>query len=66
MLAIPLLKFFRYDQCSWSWNDQKKLEELTDDAAWYLIAKSADGNLLGFSHFRFDVDEGVEVLYWYE
>lgn len=56
--------FSRYEQCSWGWHDEKKLEELTDDAAWYLIAKSNDGILLGFSHFRFDLDEGVEVLYW--
>lgn len=55
---------FRYESCSWGWSDQKKLEELTDDAAWYLIAKATDGTLLGFSHFRFDIDEGIEVLYW--
>ncbi|KAF2899300.1 hypothetical protein ILUMI_06880 [Ignelater luminosus] len=57
----------RYEQCSWGWNDSKKLEEMMDDAAWYLIAKSKDdGSLLGFSHFRFDLDEGIEVLYCYE
>lgn len=56
---------YRYDQCSWGWDDKKKLDELTDDAAWYLIAKSPDGLFLGFSHFRFDLDEGIEVLYWY-
>lgn len=64
MFSIPLQIFCRYDQCSWGWNDQKKLEELCDDAAWYLIAQGADGTPLGFSHFRFDLDEGVEVLYW--
>lgn len=57
--------FCRYEQCSWGWNDSKKLEEMMDDSAWYLIAKSKDdGSLLGFSHFRFDLDEGIEVLYW--
>ncbi|XP_045461341.1 N-alpha-acetyltransferase 40 [Harmonia axyridis] len=57
----------KYESCSWGWSDSKKLEELNDEAAWYLIAKSADnGNLLGFSHFRFDMDEGIEVLYCYE
>ncbi|KAG5899835.1 hypothetical protein JTB14_012306 [Gonioctena quinquepunctata] len=56
----------KYEQSSWGWSDEKKLSELTDEAAWYLIAKSVDGNLLGFSHFRFDVDEGIEVLYCYE
>jgi hypothetical protein len=55
----------KYEQCSWGWSDTKKMEELTDEAAWYLISQAVDGTLLGFSHFRFDVDEGMEVLYWY-
>ena len=42
------------------------MEELFDEAAWYLVAQSADKTLLGFSHFRFDIDEGLEVLYWYD
>lgn len=54
----------RYEQCSWGWNDRNKFEEMTDDSAWYLIAQSIDGSYLGFSHFRFDLDEGQEVLYW--
>lgn len=41
------------------------MEELQDEAAWYLIAQRSDGKLLGFAHFRFDLDEGIEVLYWY-
>ncbi|XP_063921638.1 N-alpha-acetyltransferase 40 [Zophobas morio] len=56
----------KYEQCSWGWNDAKKMEELFDEAAWYLVAQSADKTLLGFSHFRFDIDEGLEVLYCYE
>lgn len=55
---------FRYEQCSWGWKDSTKLEELMDEAAWYLIASSPDGTNLGFSHFRFDLDYGDEVLYW--
>lgn len=62
--SISFINHFRYEQCSWGWSDQKKKDELSDDAAWYLIAKSVEGNLLGFSHFRFDLDEGIEVLYW--
>lgn len=57
----------KYEQCSWGWNEAKKAEELYDEAARYLIVKcSNDGAYLGFSHFRFDLDEGVEVLYCYE
>ncbi|XP_065168613.1 N-alpha-acetyltransferase 40 [Atheta coriaria] len=56
----------KYESCSWGWSDGKKLEELQDEAAWYLIAQRSDGKLLGFAHFRFDLDEGIEVLYCYE
>ncbi|XP_030759538.1 N-alpha-acetyltransferase 40 [Sitophilus oryzae] len=57
----------KYEACSWNWNDTKKSEELYDEAARFLIAKSTeDGSYLGFSHFRFDMEEGIEVLYCYE
>ncbi|KAJ0173725.1 hypothetical protein K1T71_010874 [Dendrolimus kikuchii] len=53
-----------YETCAWGWNKEKKVEEMTDDAAWYLIAKEKNGTLLAFSHFRFDMDFGEPVLYW--
>lgn len=53
-----------YEQTKWGWNAQRKQKELTEPAAWYLIASDADDKLIGFSHFRFDIDYGVEVLYW--
>lgn len=56
----------KYENSQWGWCDNKKREELTDDASWYLIAESTDGTLIGFSHFRFDIDENMEVLYVYE
>lgn len=54
----------RSEQCSWGWDGDKKREEMTEDVAWYLIAKDPEGKHLGFSHFRFDMDYGDEVLYW--
>ena len=30
----------------------------------YLIAKESSGKPVGCSHFRFDLDESIEVLYW--
>ncbi|XP_012273775.1 N-alpha-acetyltransferase 40 [Orussus abietinus] len=54
-----------YEQSSWGWDLVSKKQELTEPAAWYLVASSKD-ELLGFSHFRFDIDHGVEVLYCYE
>lgn len=52
-----------YEQSKWGWNETSKHAELTDDNAWYLIATS-EGKMSGFSHFRFDLDNGMEVLYW--
>ncbi|NXI71676.1 NAA40 acetyltransferase, partial [Anseranas semipalmata] len=55
-----------YEQSEWGWKDREKREELTDDRAWYLIAREAGAGPVAFSHFRFDVECGDEVLYCYE
>jgi ribosomal protein S18 acetylase RimI-like enzyme len=41
---------------------------MTDDRAWYLIARTPEpeSKPVAFSHFRIDVDFGDEVLYCYE
>ncbi|XP_011874635.1 PREDICTED: N-alpha-acetyltransferase 40 [Vollenhovia emeryi] len=54
-----------YLRSSWSWDEAEKRAELTEETAWYLIA-SRNGHYLGFSHFRFDIDNGDVVLYCYE
>ncbi|XP_037301354.1 N-alpha-acetyltransferase 40-like [Manduca sexta] len=53
-----------YETCAWGWNRDRKVEEMTEDHAWYLIAKKKNGSPLAFSHFRFDMDFGEPVLYW--
>jgi len=53
-----------YERSSWNWNAVEKRAELTEETAWYLIA-SCNKKFLGFSHFRFDIDNGDVVLYWY-
>lgn len=51
----------------WGWNDEKKREELQDEAARYLVANSTEGNEpLGYVHIRFEVEETRPVLYVYE
>ncbi|XP_063231523.1 N-alpha-acetyltransferase 40 isoform X2 [Bacillus rossius redtenbacheri] len=55
-----------YEQCEWGWNEKAKRDEMTDEMAWYLTATASDNQLVAFSHFRFDVDYGDEVLYCYE
>lgn len=56
-----------YEECEWGWHDKKKREEMADDRARYLVATNAEtGDLLAFSHYRFDLDFDIEVLYCYE
>lgn len=55
-----------YEQSEWGWKEREKREEMNDERAWYLLARDADSTPLAFSHFRFDVECGEEVLYCYE
>ena len=52
-----------YEESDWGWKTANKEEEMFDDRAWYLIARDMEdgGKLLGFSHFRFDMDYDDEV-----
>lgn len=52
-----------YQQSKWGWDEAAKQAELMEDSAWYLLA-SSEGKMIGFSHFRFDLDNEIEVLYW--
>uniref|UniRef100_A0A0P4WKD8 N-alpha-acetyltransferase 40 n=1 Tax=Scylla olivacea TaxID=85551 RepID=A0A0P4WKD8_SCYOL len=56
-----------YEKSNQGWHEDEKVEEMTEDAAWYLIVLDKAANKpLAFSHFRFDMDYGDEVLYCYE
>ncbi|XP_075217865.1 N-alpha-acetyltransferase 40 isoform X2 [Lycorma delicatula] len=55
-----------YSECNWGWDFEKKKTEMTDKMAWYLIAKNCSNEIVGFSHFRFDIDYKYPVLYCYE
>ena len=64
--AITLYNYFRYEESEWGWSDKQKHEEMTEDEAWYLIARNVSSNEpQAMVHFRFDMDDDVEVLYWY-
>jgi len=54
-----------YEESDWGWKEKVKAEELFDDDASYLLAEDDKGELIAFSHFRFDMDDGIPVLYWY-
>ncbi|XP_053631972.1 N-alpha-acetyltransferase 40 isoform X1 [Cherax quadricarinatus] len=56
-----------YEKSTQGWHENEKREEMTEDAAWYLIAvDTVTEKPVAFSHFRFDMDYGHEVLYCYE
>jgi len=55
-----------YDGSSWGWNDKGKREEMREDNARYLLAFNSENEIVAMSHFRFDVDDDIEVLYCYE
>merc|ERR1712150_347799 len=59
-----------YEEGDWGWKESSKREEMFDDRAWYLMARSNStedpGKLIAFAHFRFDMDYDDEVLYVYE
>ncbi|XP_065661166.1 N-alpha-acetyltransferase 40 isoform X3 [Hydra vulgaris] len=55
-----------YKQSSWGWSEKKKREEMQEQNARYLLVKDEEENFLGMAHFRFDVDNDIEVLYCYE
>jgi len=54
-----------YESSSWGWHREEKFKEMTEDAAWYLIAYNEEEKPVAFSHFRFDMDYDIPVLYWY-
>ncbi|KAK4296760.1 hypothetical protein Pmani_030781 [Petrolisthes manimaculis] len=56
-----------YEKSGEGWKEHLKREEMCEDAAWYLIVTDrVQQRPVAFSHFRFDMDYGEEVLYCYE
>jgi len=37
---------------------------MTEDRAWYLIARNEENLPVAFVHFRFDIELDEEVVYW--
>lgn len=55
-----------YNQSKWGWDEKVKRNEMCKESARYLFAIDGDANVVAMSHFRFDVDDELEVLYCYE
>lgn len=64
VFMVSVFLVHRYEQSEWGWKEREKREELKDERAWYLLARDAESAPVAFSHFRFDVECGDEVLYW--
>jgi GNAT superfamily N-acetyltransferase len=56
----------QYLAAEWGWADAEKRRELMDDAARYLVARSPEGEALGFVHFRFMLERSSPMIYVYE
>ena len=54
---------FYDDSCPWF--DHEKRAEILHPDMWNILASTGDCNL-GFLNFRFDMDEGYDVVYVYE
>jgi len=54
-----------YRKSVWGWKPKEKKKELTEEEAKYLILFKKD-KPVAFTHFRFDMDFGREVVYCYE
>lgn len=57
--------WIRYEGCEWGWNDKTKKTEMEEDGARYLIARDENGEPNACVHFRFDLDDDIEVVYWF-
>lgn len=55
-----------YEESDWGWCEGNKILELFEESAWYLIARSKEGEPVAFAHFRYDMDFDDDVLYCYE
>ncbi|KAG8200211.1 hypothetical protein JTE90_024990 [Oedothorax gibbosus] len=55
-----------YENTDWGWKDDAKLNELTHKDARFLIVRDTNQKIVGFSHFRFDVEQNLPILYCYE
>jgi len=48
------------------WDDKEKREEIMDDKARFLVATDESGMPQAFVHFRFEIEQDVELCYVYD
>lgn len=55
-----------YAACEWGWNLEEKRKEMSNKASRFIVAYSELDKPVAFTHFRFDMDHKVSVVYCYE
>lgn len=56
-----------YESCEWGWDFEAKKKEMSHNKSRFLVAyEDIDEKPVAFSHFRFDMDHDVNVIYCYE
>lgn len=55
-----------YAACEWGWDLEEKRKEMSNKASRFIVAYSEQDKPVAFTHFRFDMDHNVSVVYCYE
>lgn len=55
-----------YAACDWGWDLEEKRKEMSNKASRFIVAYSEQDKPVAFTHFRFDMDHSVSVVYCYE
>ncbi|KRX96201.1 N-alpha-acetyltransferase 40, partial [Trichinella pseudospiralis] len=53
-------------ELNWGWDREKKVEEMNNKACRYIVVTNEAGYVVGFCHFRFDMERSRTALYCYE
>ena len=65
-LVRLVFQSFRYSASEGGWDPEGKKRELFSTASRYLVVRDPAGGdaPLAYTHFRFDIDFAIPVLYW--
>uniref|UniRef100_A0A914DE69 N-alpha-acetyltransferase 40 n=1 Tax=Acrobeloides nanus TaxID=290746 RepID=A0A914DE69_9BILA len=55
-----------YTRSNWGFEENSKKHELQATTARYIIVKNSKKKHIGYTHYRFDMDNDVPVVYCYE
>ncbi len=64
VLTYVVNNTFSYERAYGTFDDIKKRHELSEESARYIVVFERRAPV-GFVHFRFDVEDDREVIYWY-